>query len=95
MPKPKPKPKPVSHLALRRWRHDLGLTQAHIAKYYGVSVRAWKRWEAPPRVASSRPVPSWLARAVRTGFGFGLWDMGLWSVQDDHGFRGGPFKRLR
>lgn len=83
-----PKPKAVSHLALRRWRHDLGVTQAHLAKYFGVSVRAWKRWEAPPRVASSRPVPSWLAQAVR-------WDMGLWSVQDDREFRGGPFKRLR
>jgi DNA-binding transcriptional regulator YiaG len=30
---------------LKTWRDDLGLTQPQMARYVGVSVHTWRKWE--------------------------------------------------
>jgi len=30
---------------LKQWRSDLGLTQPQMARYVGVSIHTWRKWE--------------------------------------------------
>lgn len=48
---------------LRAWRQAIGLSESHMARWWGYDRSTWGRWEN-----GRYPVPPWLQRVVAFGW---------------------------